>query len=300
MDIGVTGASGLIGTALADRLELDGHTVHRFVRRPPRPESTDIVWDPATGQLDAAALTPLDAVVHLAGAGIGDHRWTDEYKKVLLDGRVDGTTLLASRLAELGSDGPQVLVSASAIGFYGDRGDELLDETSDGGPGFLADICRAWEASTAPATEAGVRVAIIRTGIVLSKEGGALKKMLPLFKLGLGGRFGAGDQWMSWISIDDHVRAVEHLLTSSLSGPVNLTAPSPVRNADFAKTLASVLGRPSFLPVPGFGPKLVLGSELADALLFDGQRVLPRLLEADGYVFAHAELEGALSSVLGR
>jgi uncharacterized protein (TIGR01777 family) len=278
-----------------------GHTVHPFVRRPPRPDSTEIGWDPAAGRHDAAALAPLDAVVHLAGAGIGDHRWTDEYKQLLLDSRVDGTTLLASKLAEVGADGPEVLISASAIGFYGDRGDELLDETSDGGPGFLADICRAWEASTAPAEAAGVRVAHIRTGLVLSGDGGALDwKMKLLFKLGAGGRLGSGRQWWSWISIGDEVRAIEHLLTSSLSGPVNLTAPSPVRNAEFVKALGRVLKRPAVVPVPSFGPKLLLGSELAKALLFDGQRVMPNALLGDGFTFDHTDVESALSAVLGR
>ena len=298
MHVAITGSSGLIGSALADHLRAGGHDVVPVVRRDAR--AGEISWDPSGGRLDPSDLAGIDAVVHLAGAGIGDHRWTDEYKQVLLDSRVQGTTLLADTLAELGTDGPRTLVSGSAIGFYGDRGDEQLDETSSGGDGFLADICRAWESSTGAAADAGVRVGLIRTGIVLSRDGGALKKMLPLFKLGAGGRFGKGDQWMSWISITDQVRAIEHLLTSSASGPVNLTAPAPCRNADFADTLGNVLHRPSFLPVPSFGPKLLLGSELAEALLFDGQRVLPNALVADGFAFAHPTLEVALRSVLGR
>jgi uncharacterized protein (TIGR01777 family) len=300
MRIGVTGSTGLIGTALCTHLSTGGHTVCPIVRREPQAGSTEINWDPANGVIDRASIAGLDAVVHLAGAGIGDRRWSDSYKRVLLDSRVDGTTLLANTLAELGSDGPRVLISSSAIGFYGDRGDEIIDESSDQGTGFLADICRDWEASTAPAEVAGVRVVHIRTGIVLSRHGGALKKMLPLFKLALGGRFGSGRQWMSWITIDDEVRAIAHLLTSAVTGPVNLTAPAPVRNADFTKTLGQVLHRPTMLPVPSFGPKLVLGSELAKALLLDGQRVQPNVLLNDGFDFADSELETALRSVLDR
>ena len=300
MRIGVTGSTGLIGTALCAHLSTAGHTVCPIVRREPQSGSSEITWDPANAVIDRASVAQLDAVVHLAGAGIGDHRWSETYKQVVLDSRVDGTTLLATTLAELGSDGPQVLISSSAIGFYGNRGDEPLDESSAAGTGFLSEVCQAWEASTGAAESAGVRVVHIRTGIVLSREGGALGKMLPLFKLALGGRFGTGRQWMSWISIGDQVRAIEHLITSSVSGPVNLTAPTPVRNADFAKTLGRVLRRPAVLPVPSFGPKLLLGSELASTLLFDGQRVQPSVLEADGFVFADAELESALRAVLDR
>jgi hypothetical protein len=297
MQIGITGASGLIGSALAIRLTSAGHRVAPLVRREAR--TGEISWDPSTGKLDEADLAQLDAVVHLAGAGIGDHRWTDDYKQTILDSRVDGTTLLAQRLAALGADGPQVLLSGSAIGFYGDRDDEMLSESSIAGGGFLSDACVAWEAATAPAGEAGIRVAHLRTGIVLSTDGGALKKMLPIFKLGLGGRFGNGQQWMSWISIDDEVAAIEHLLTSDMSGAVNLTAPNPVQNKTFAKTLAELLHRPALLPVPAFGPKLLLGSELADALLFEGQRITETRLIADGYAFAHPDLGGALRAVLG-
>ena len=299
MQIGITGASGLIGTALSHHLRAAGHEVTPIVRGSAR--AGEIGWDPSGGRLEPGDLEPLDAVVHLAGAGIGDHRWTDEYKQTLLDSRVDGTTLLSNAMAELGESGPQVLISASAIGFYGARGDEVLDEQSSSGDGFLAEICRQWEASTAPAEAAGIRVAHIRTGIVLSSDGGALKKMLPLFKLGLGGRFGDGQQWMSWISITDEVRAIEHLLTADLEGPVNLTAPNPVPNREFADTLGDVLNRPTFLPVPSFGPKLLLGTELADALLFDGQRVEPTVLQGDAaFSFEHPDLRSALRAVLGR
>lgn len=299
MQVGITGASGLIGTALSEHLRSNGHQVIEIVRRPAG--AGEISWDPGAGRLDAADLAPLDAVVHLAGAGIGDHRWTDEYKQTLMQSRVDGTTLLAGALAELGDDGPQVLLSGSAIGFYGDRSDETVDEHSTSGDGFLAEICRAWEAGTLPASGAGVRVAHLRTGIVLSPDGGALAKMLPLFKLGLGGRFGSGDQWMSWISITDEVRAITHLLTADVEGPVNLTAPNPVRNREFADVLGDVVNRPSLLPVPRFGPKLLLGGELADALLFEGQRVDAAVLGADeNFSFLHPDLTTALRAVLDR
>lgn len=299
MRVGITGSSGLIGTALSRHLREGGHEAIGIVRRAPT-GTGELQWDPAAGTIDRDRLATLDAVVHLAGAGIGDHRWTDEYKRTLVDSRVQGTTTLATALAALGADGPRVLVSGSAIGFYGDRGDEVLDESSAAGEGFLADICRAWEAATAPAEDAGVRVTHIRTGIVLSRHGGALKKMLPLFKLGVGGRFGNGRQWMSWISIHDQVSAIEHLLTHDVRGAVNLTAPTPVRNAEFASTLGDVLHRPTLLPVPSFGPKLLLGGELADALLFDGQRVAPSVLQAEGYSFEHADLASALRAVLAR
>ena len=298
MRIGITGSTGLIGTALARHLREGGHQPVGIVRRVANGD--EITWDPTAGTIDRDGLRRLDAVVHLAGAGIGDHRWTDEYKRTLMDSRVQGTTVLSQALADLGGEGPRVLVSGSAIGFYGDRGDEEVDEASPAGDGFLADICRAWEEATAPAEEAGVHVAHIRTGIVLSRHGGALKKMLPLFKLGAGGRFGKGRQWMSWISIHDQIGAIEHLLTSNVRGAVNLTAPGAVRNADFARTLGDVLKRPTLLPVPSFGPKLLLGGELADALLFDGQRVTPQVLLADGYRFEHPDLPSALRAVLAK
>ena len=299
MNVGITGSSGLIGTALTSHLRASGRRVSPIVRREPAPG--EIGWDPSAGRLDPGDLEPLDAIVHLAGAGIGDHRWTDEYKQTLLDSRVDGTSLIAESMAGLGESGPQTLLSGSAVGYYGDRGSEVVDEQSTSGDGFLAEICRRWEAATAAAEAAGIRVAHLRTGIVLSSEGGALRKMLPIFKLGAGGRFGSGDQWMSWISIDDQVRAIDHLLTADVEGPVNLTAPDPVTNEEFADTLGDVLGRPTFLPVPKFGPKLLLGAELADALLFDGQRVRSGVLQAESdFSFAHPDLTTALRSVLGR
>lgn len=297
MDVLVTGSSGLIGTALRRALTAAGHRPVRLVRS--GAEGDTVAWDPKAGTIDALSLEGMGAVVHLAGAGIGDHRWTDAYKAEIVDSRVQGTGLLARTLAGLSSK-PAVLLSGSAIGFYGARGEEVLDEASSAGTGFLAEVCTAWEAATAPAEGADIRVVHLRTGIVLSSEGGALKKQLPLFKAFLGGRFGTGDQWQSWISIDDEVGAILHLLESEVRGPVNLTAPRPVTNREFAATLGSVLGRPAKLPVPAFGPKLLLGGELADNLLFTGQRVLPKVLEADGYAFAHPALDGALRALLGK
>jgi uncharacterized protein (TIGR01777 family) len=292
--VAITGSSGLIGTALRARLVDDGHDVVRIVRG--APSAGDIAWD-AAGELDPAALTAVDAVVNLAGAGIGDHRWTDDTKREVRDSRVR-TTAALSRAMVSAQPAPAVLLSGSGIGFYGDRGDDEVDESSSSGSGFLAVVCGAWEAATHAAATAGVRVVHLRTGIVLSRDGGALKKQLPLFRFGLGGRFGNGRQWQSWISITDEIGAIVHLLTSDVSGPVNLVAPAPVTNREFAATLARVLGRPAFLPIPSIGPKLVLGAELADTLLFEGQRVIPRVLRADGYTFEHGDLETALRSLL--
>ena len=297
MRVAITGSSGLIGAALRTRLEAAGHTAVPVVRR--AAAEGEITWDPPAGTIDTAGLAGVDAVVHLAGAGIGDQRWSDDYKRQILESRTVTTTLLSETLAGM-TDGPKVLLSSSAIGIYGDRGDEELDESSATGSGFLTEVCLAWEASTAAAQDAGLRVAHLRTGIVLSPEGGALKKQLPLFKLGLGGKFGKGSQWQSWISIDDEIGAIEHLLTADVEGPVNLTAPEPVTNKEFAQTLARVLQRPSFLPVPKFGPKLLLGGEAASALLFEGQRVLPRVLERNGYTFVHPDLETGLRGLLSR
>jgi uncharacterized protein len=297
MDVGVTGSSGLIGTALVARLHERGHRPVPIVRR--APVDGEIGWDPEQGRLDPADLAPLDAVVHLAGPSIGGHRWTAAYKRELRAARVGGTSLVARTLATM-EPGPEVLVSASAIGYYGTSADATFDESSPAGDDFLAGLCRDWEAAAQPAVDAGVRVATIRSGVVLSPGGGALARLLPLFRLGLGGRFGSGRQWQSWISIDDHVDAVVHILEGALRGPVNLTAPTPVRNAEFTSTLAAVLHRPAVLPIPHFGPSLVVGRELTDTLLYQGQRVLPRALEADGFRFGHGELEAALRAILRR
>jgi uncharacterized protein (TIGR01777 family) len=295
--VGITGSSGLIGTALRRTLTDAGHTAVPIVRRAAR--AGEIEWDPSVGRLAAADLSDLDAVVNLAGVGIGDQRWTDEYRALILSSRIDSTDLLARTFAELGEDAPAALVSASAIGYYGDRGEEVLTESSPAGDGFLPDVCVAWERA-AEAAATNTRVAVLRTGVVLTPDGGALAKLLPLFKFGLGGRFGSGRQWWSWISLEDEVNAIVHAVTADVSGPVNLTAPNPVTNREFTDVLGDVLHRPTLLPVPAFGPKLVVGADLAQSLLFDSARVVPEALAASGFTFAHPELDGALRSVLDR
>lgn len=297
MKIVVTGSSGLIGRPLVARLDAAGHDVARLVRR--RPQGPDeIAWDPAAGTIDVDALAGVDIVFHLAGAGIGDRRWTADYKREILDSRVLGTSLLASKLAGLASK-PSVMVSASAIGWYGDRGDAILDETASQGTGFLADVTAAWEDAAEPAVAAGIRVVHPRTGIVLSRDGGALQRLLLPFKLGAGGRTGSGDQWWSWITLEDEIAALMHLgLTSELAGPVNLTAPNPVTNKEFVVALGAALRRPALLPTPSLALKVILGSELAESLLFQSQRVIPARLEADGFEFQAPNLAEALSSAL--
>ena len=297
MKIIISGASGLIGTQLVKRLSANGHDVVRLVRRTAK--SGEVQWDPKRGVLDPTALAGVDAVIHLSGAGIGDKRWTNSYRKEIMDSRTLSTALLASTIAGM-STKPTVFLSGSAIGIYGARKDEQLTEVSTHGTGFLADVCEQWELAAKPAIDAGIRTVFLRTGIVLSPKGGALKKLLPLFKLGVGGKFGNGKQWMSWISIDDEVGAIEHLLTAPVTGAVNLTAPNPVTNAELTKVLARVLKRPAIVPVPTFAPKLILGGELADALLFTGQRVIPAALNASGYTFKHSTLESALRSLLSK
>ncbi len=285
MKVAVTGSHGLIGSALVASLEADGHEVVRVVRGP-----GDV--------LDVGGLGGVEAVVHLAGEGIAERRWTPAQKEKIRHSRIMGTDLLARRLAEL-TPRPAVLVSGSAVGYYGNGGDDKLDEESPNGSGFLAELVRDWEAATAPASDAGIRVACIRTGIVQSPKGGALKRQLPLFKFGLGGRLGPGRQYQSWIAIDDEVSAIRHVLnTDDLSGPVNLTAPNAVTNAEFTATLASVLRRPALLPVPRFGLALVLGRELVDEALLFSQRVMPRRLEQSGYQFHYPSLEGAFRALL--
>ena len=309
MHIVMSGASGLIGTALGKRLTADGHSLTRLVRheakagahdaRGANQSGGDVSWDPVSGSLDPSAIEGCDAVINLSGAGIGDKRWSTDYKETLRSSRVQTTELLANTIADV-DNRPSVFLSGSAVGWYGDRDDERLDELSTPGEGFLSDLCQDWEAATIPAEKVGVRTVHLRTGIVLSARGGALKKQLPLFKLGLGGRFGNGHQWQSWISIDDEVNAIVHLLSAELCGAVNLTAPNPVTNVEFTATLAKVLHRPAVLPVPGFAPKLVLGDELVEALLLNGQRVLPTALQRSGFEFRHATLEVALRDLLQR
>ncbi len=299
MEVAIAGASGLIGTALVASLQADGHRAVPLVRRGVRRGEDAIAWNPAERSVDRASLEGMGAVVNLAGAGLGDRRWSDEYKRVLVQSRTRTTSLLAETLASLNRP-PAALVSASAIGYYGDRGDEALTESSSPGSSFLAYLVMRWEESARAAFEAGIRVAFARTSIVLSSEGGALPKLVPLFKLGLGGRMGSGRQWWSWISIDDEVAAIRFLIDGDLEGPVNLSSPHPVTNRDFTRTLARVLGRRAFTRVPAFGPKLLRGPELAQELLFTSQRVVPTALEAAGFTFSHPDLEGALRAVLDR
>lgn len=291
----VSGSSGLVGSALIEHLG-PGHEIARLVRSEPRSRG-EFRWDPMAGELDPAALEGVDAVVHLAGETVAG-RWTDDKKRRIRDSRVRGTRLIAESIAAR-SDRPQVLVSTSAIGYYGDRGDEPLVEDSAPGEGFLADVVREWEAAADPARTAGVRVVHPRLGIVQSARGGALRTQLPLFRLGLGGRVGSGRQYVSWVAIDDVVRAIEHvILAEHLSGPVNVTAPEPVTNAEYAKTLGRVIGRPAVLPAPAPAVRLALGEFSGEVL--NGQRVLPERLRADGFEFRLPRLEEALRHVLGR
>ena len=297
LTVAITGGTGLIGRALTGLLRTGGHTVH-WITREPLAERGDIGWDPTTGTLDPALLAGVDAVVHLAGANVGE-RWTPEHKRAIANSRVQGTRTLVRALCGMGRP-PDVLVSGSAIGYYGDAGSMVVDEMSPRGTGFLADVSRDWEGETAPAEQAGIRVAIARTGVVLSPTGGALAKMLPAFQLGLGGPLGSGEQWMSWISLDDEVAALHFLLMNpACTGPFNLTAPNPVANASFGRMLGKVLNRPAFLPVPAFALTALFG-EMAGATILGGQRVLPTRLQQAGFQFRHPELEGALRFELGR
>lgn len=297
----VTGGTGLLGRSLIPFLTTGGHTVRRLVRR--RPGPGDFLWNPATGKLDPAALDGVDAVIHLAGESIAGARWSEEHRRRVLESRVQGTRLVAERLAALPRP-PKVMMSASAIGIYGNRGDEIL---ADSAPlragaemGFLERVGQAWEAAAEPAERAGIRVVRPRIGIVLSPAGGALEKMLPPFLAGAGGRMGSGRQYMSWIGIDDVVGGLHHCLgTATLAGGVNLTAPSPVTNAEFTRVLGAVLRRPTLFAVPAAALRLTLG-EMAEELLLASGRVIPERLQATGYPFRHPTLEGALRHVLGR
>lgn len=299
MDVVVSGASGLIGTALCESLRSDGHRVIRLVRRPTGGDQDAVEWEPMAGRLDASRLEGVDAVVHLAGAGIGDKRWSDERRRIVLESRTRGTALLAEALASLERK-PAVFVSGSAVGYYGDRGDDVITEQTPPGPTFISEVCVEWEAAARPAVDAGIRTAHIRTGIVLAPSGGAFGKLVPLFKLGLGGKMGGGREWWSWISLVDEVRAIRFLIDNEIHGAVNLTAPNPERNVDITRTLGEVLGRPTFLTVPSFGPRLLLGRELADSLLFMSQRISPTVLSDHGFEFTHPELRGALEATLNR
>ncbi len=296
MDVAVTGSSGLIGTALKGALHAAGHRLVPMIRS--REAGEGIYWDPDRGEIDSAGLEGVGAVVHLAGEGIGNRRWNDQHKAKVKESRRVGTTLLAETLAKLGKP-PRVLVSGSAVGYYGDRGDEVLTESSRPGSDFLAEVCTAWEAATAPAKEAGIRVAHIRTGIVLSGRGGVLPKMLTPFKFGVGGKLGSGRQWMSWIALEDEVGAIAHLLgDDGAAGAFNLTAPNPATNAEMTKAIGGALRRPTFVAAPAFALKAALGREMANELLLVSQRALPTRLLDSGFTFTHPELGEALRVAL--
>jgi len=293
----VTGATGLIGSKLVAALQSEGQRVIRAVRREVRDTQNELRWDPLTGTIEREKLEGVDAVVHLAGENIAGRRWSETYKQRLLESRVQGTRLICETIAGLERK-PRVLACASAIGFYGDRGNEPLNETAAVGQGFLPELCLQWEQSCQAARDAGIRVANMRLGVVLSPEGGALASMLTPFKLGAGGVVGSGEQHFSWISLDDAVRAIQFVLTNdSLSGPVNLVSPQPATNREFTKTLGRVLSRPTVLPMPAFAARLAFG-EMADALLLASARVLPSQLTATGFDFKYPQLEGALRHLL--
>lgn len=298
MRVVIAGASGFIGTGLVAQLRGEGHEVVRLVRRTTLAPD-ELSWTPAERTLGADALVGADAVVNLAGVGIGDHRWTPSYKRQIQRSRVDATTTLAHAVAAgIGDGGPRVLVNASAIGYYGDRDDELLDEDSPAGDGFLPDVCRAWEGSTQAAEEAGARVAVVRTGLVLGPKGGLLGRLVPLFSAGVGGRLGSGKQWMSWISLADEVSAIRFLLDHDVAGPVNATGPKPVRNDEFTQVIGELLKRPTLLPVPKVGLRIVLGEFSSDVL--SSANVIPTALMDAGFVHAHPDVTSALRWALDR
>ena len=293
-----SGSHGLVGSALTNSLKVDGHDVFALVRRAPD-DDTEVEWYPERGSLALARLEGMDAVVHLAGESIAEGRWTNERKRSIRESRVKGTTVLSEALANL-KHLPQTLLCASAIGYYGDRGDEVLAEQSAPGNDFLANVCIEWERATESAREKGIRVVNLRFGIISSVAGGALAKMLPPFRMGAGGRIGSGKQWMSWIALDDVVGVIKFALTSdALRGPVNVVAPNPVTNAEFTKTLGKVLSRPTIFPIPAFGVRLAFG-EMADALLLSSQRVVPARLRDWDYSFKYLQLGGAIRDILNK
>jgi len=294
MRIAVTGASGLIGSGLVPLLQKQKHEVIRLVRTVPR-STSEVQWSPTGGTVAPGGLDGIEAVIHLAGAGIGDKRWDAAYKREILDSRVDGTRTIATAIATM-PEPPKVFISASAIGFYGDTGDTEVDETTPVGAGFLAEVVAAWEAAAEPARAAGIRTVHPRTGLVMSSQGGALAKLLPIFKLGGGGRIGSGKQWWSHISMRDELAALSWLLTADVSGPVNLTAPDPARNSEVTAALAKLVNRPALLPVPAFALKAVIGEFSADIL--GSQRVLPKVLEGAGFEFSDPTIVDSLTSAL--
>lgn len=296
MKILISGSSGLVGTALIKSLEPEGHEIFSLVRHYPNSEA-EIEWSPDRYSIQLARIEGFDAVVNLAGESIAEGRWTEEKKRHIRESRVKGTKLLGDSLANL-TNPPKTFICASAIGYYGNRGDEILRESSAPGDDFLAEVCVEWEKATALATEKGIRVLNARFGVILDAHGGALAKMLPPFRLGAGGKIGSGKQWMSWIALDDVVGALKFALTNeALRGPVNFVAPNPVTNSEFSSTLGKVLSRPSFFPIPAFGVRLLFG-EMADALLLSSQRVEPERLQGTAYEFQYSQLETALSHLL--
>jgi hypothetical protein len=299
MRILISGASGLVGTALTSELRRAGHTVNRLVRPGGAGAPGDVGWDPVSGKMETAGLEGADAIVHLAGASIASGRWTESRKRLLRTSRVDATRHLVNGLARL-SRPPKVLVAASAVGYYGNRGDELLTEASTPGNDFLAQLARDWEAESQRAEHSGIRTVRLRFGVILAAKGGALPQMMLPFKMGVGGKLGSGQQWLSWISLPDVVALARHALENSeLSGAVNAVAPSPVRNEDFTKILGGVLHRPTVFPAPAFALRLAIG-EMADALLLSSQRAIPAQLQERNYQFQHPELETALRAVLSK
>jgi len=299
MKILVSGSHGLVGKALIDSLTTDGHEVLRLVRRERSFGAPEVEWHPNQGQIDTQHLEGFDAVVHLAGESIASSRWTDEKKRAIRESRSQGTAVLSEALAKL-SRPPLVFVSASAIGYYGDRGDELLTESSAPGDDFLSSVCVEWENATRPAMEKGIRTVHTRFGIILDANGGALAQMLTPFRMGVGGRVGSGEQWMSWIALDDVVNGLKFLIADKpVQGPVNFVAPNPVANAEFTKTLGRVLSRPTIFPIPAFAVRLAFG-ELADALLLSSQKVDATVLQDNGFLFSWPTLEPALRHILIR
>lgn len=296
MKILISGSHGLVGTNLIESLISPDHEVYRLVRHYAESPS-EIEWNPDRYSIALARLEGFDAVVHLAGESIAEGRWTEEKKKRIRESRVKGTRLLGDALANL-TNPPKTFISASAIGYYGDRGDEVLTEASAPGNDFLSEVCVEWEKATAFATEKGIRVVNCRFGIILDAKGGALAKMLPPFRMGVGGKIGSGEQWMSWIALDDVIGGIKFALANaSIKGPVNFVAPAPVTNAVFTKTLGKILSRPTIFPIPAFGVRLLFG-EMADALLLGSQRVEAAVLQNSGYLFKYPVLEGALAHTL--
>ncbi|MHB8833739.1 MAG: TIGR01777 family oxidoreductase [Desulfobacteria bacterium] len=300
MRVAITGSTGLVGSAVVPALAESGYDVVRLLRRAPAPGEKAIRWDPERGVIDAAELEGLDAVIHLAGENVGSGRWTAARKAAIRDSRVNGTRFLCDALAGLARP-PKTLVCASAIGYYGDRGEEVLTEESPPGAGFLPGVCREWEAASAAAARKGIRVVAMRIGMVLSPKGGALPRMLPLFRAGLGGVIGNGRQYVSWVAIDDLVGIVLHALRcEDLRGPVNAVAPRPVTNREFTEALGKALSRPTPLPVPAFALRLAVGGEMADALLLASAWVVPKRLLDTGYAFRFPELPAALFLLLAK